>query len=120
MTSNEMLCHLADAFRAMLGERTISSTQTLFSRTLIKWVALHSPLEWPKGVPTMPEVDQRKGGTRPVQFESDRAAVIDLLRRFALPETKHTPHPTFGDLTPGEWQVWGYRHVDHHLRQFGV
>jgi len=29
-------------------------------------------------------------------------------------------HPLFGRLTTAEWGRWGYRHMDHHLRQFGV
>lgn len=30
------------------------------------------------------------------------------------------PHSFFGKLTPGEWAILMYKHVDHHLRQFGV
>jgi hypothetical protein len=33
--------------------------------------------------------------------------------------TKH-PHPFFGGLTPQEWATGMYKHLDHHLRQFGV
>jgi hypothetical protein len=33
--------------------------------------------------------------------------------------TKH-PHFFFGSLTPVEWAVLAYQHLDHHLRQFGV
>lgn len=33
--------------------------------------------------------------------------------------TKH-PHPFFGPLTPHEWSTGMYKHLDHHLRQFGV
>jgi Protein of unknown function (DUF1569) len=33
--------------------------------------------------------------------------------------TKH-PHFFFGPLTPVEWSVLMYQHLDHHLRQFGV
>jgi len=33
--------------------------------------------------------------------------------------TKH-PHPFFGDLTPLEWSTGMYKHLDHHLKQFGV
>jgi hypothetical protein len=33
--------------------------------------------------------------------------------------TKH-PHPFFGTLTPREWSTGMYKHLDHHLRQFGV
>ena len=33
--------------------------------------------------------------------------------------TKH-PHAFFGQLTPEEWARLMYKHLDHHLRQFGV
>jgi hypothetical protein len=33
--------------------------------------------------------------------------------------TKH-PHSFFGRLTPQEWAILMYKHLDHHLRQFGV
>jgi len=33
--------------------------------------------------------------------------------------TRH-PHPFFGALTPEEWGRGTYKHLDHHLRQFGV
>jgi Protein of unknown function (DUF1569) len=33
--------------------------------------------------------------------------------------TRH-PHPFFGALTPEEWSRGMYKHLDHHLRQFGA
>jgi hypothetical protein len=30
------------------------------------------------------------------------------------------PHPFFGALTPHEWGTGMYKHLDHHLRQFGA
>lgn len=33
--------------------------------------------------------------------------------------TRH-PHPFFGSLTPHAWSRGMYKHLDHHLRQFGV
>jgi hypothetical protein len=30
------------------------------------------------------------------------------------------PHTFFGNMTPEEWATLMYKHVDHHLRQFGV
>lgn len=30
------------------------------------------------------------------------------------------PHSFFGPLTPDEWSTLMYKHLDHHLRQFGV
>jgi hypothetical protein len=29
------------------------------------------------------------------------------------------PHPFFGEMTPLEWSTGMYKHLDHHLRQFG-
>ena len=33
--------------------------------------------------------------------------------------TRH-PHPFFGPLTPQAWSRGMYKHLDHHLRQFGA
>jgi uncharacterized protein DUF1569 len=33
--------------------------------------------------------------------------------------TRH-PHPFFGSLTPQQWSRGTYKHLDHHLRQFGA
>jgi hypothetical protein len=120
LTSNEMLCHVADSFRATLGERPAATAETLLQRTIVKWIALHTSLPWPQGVPTRPEVDPKRGGTKPIEFERDRGAVLDLIRRFISPDARHARHPTFGAMTRNEWLVWAYRHTDHHLRQFGV
>ena len=120
MTPHEMLCHLGDSFAGVLGERPITSAETWLYRTVVRYIALHTTLAWPKGSPTRPEVDQSVGGTKPVEFEKDRERAIALLRRFAAPEAPLTRHPLFGELTHEEWMIWGYRHTDHHLRQFAL
>lgn len=120
LTPHEMLCHLSDSFSAELGGRQISSAETWFSRIVIKRVALHTSFRWPQGVDTRPEVDPRRGGTKPADFDRDRTTVVELLRRFASIEARYSRHPTFGELTKEEWLLWGYGHVDHHLRQFGL
>ena len=120
MTAHQMVCHLSDSFLTVLGERPASSKETWASRTIVKYIALHTKLPWPHGVQTMPEVDQKIGGTKPVEFERDRQKTLDLLRRFVLPETRQWRHPAFGAMSRDEWMLWGYGHVDHHLRQFGA
>jgi hypothetical protein len=62
-----------------------------------------------------------------VQDERDlameRERLCGLIDRFAAagPQgcTTH-PHSFFGRLTPDEWAILMYKHLDHHLRQFGV
>ena len=101
------------------GERKPGAVDTVLTRTLVRWVALHAPLQWPHGVKTVREVDQvAGGGTALAEWERDTA---ELLRRIENCHELRTfpPHPIFGPLTLAEWGVWGFRHVDHHLRQFG-
>ena len=56
-------------------------------------------------------------------FEREKARLIDLVTQFSTGGeaicTTH-PHPFFGKLTPNEWATGMYKHLDHHLRQFGV
>jgi Protein of unknown function (DUF1569) len=121
MTAHQAVCHMSDSFRNMMSPAAISSVATPFSRTFVRWIALHSGLPWPHGVKTRPEVDQEIGGTRPVEFVQDRRQLEALIEQFASRRCEDLqPHPMFGRLTTREWQHWGWRHTDHHLRQFGV
>lgn len=119
MTPHQAMCHLADSFRAMMSPSPITSISNLFTRTVLRWVAIHSGLKWPHGVKTMPEVDQDIGGTKPIEFMRDKRELEKLMDQFTQ-RTADTlqPHPIFGKLSTTEWQRWGWLHVDHHLRQF--
>lgn len=120
MTAHEMLCHLADSFEGVMGERPVSNAETWFMRTIGKWVAINTSLPWPKGVPTRPEVDPRASGTRPADFAHDQQRLLTLLDRFLATDTSGMRHPVFGPMSHTEWLYWGYAHMDHHLRQFGA
>ena len=54
---------------------------------------------------------------------TERKRLLGLLDRFSAGGpagcTTH-PHPFFGPLTPQEWSILMYKHLDHHLRQFGA
>jgi hypothetical protein len=57
------------------------------------------------------------------RFADEKLRLLSWTDRFAAagPErcTKH-PHCFFGSMTPDEWAIMGYKHLDHHLRQFGA
>jgi len=122
MNAHQMVCHLVDSYGLAMGLKEASEDITFLNRTLVRWVGLHTPLPWPKGVPTRPEMDQLSGGTRPTEFALDAAALTAAIRQFAQnPRTfQFGRHPIFGDLTEWEWMRWGYLHADHHFRQFGL
>lgn len=119
MSAHQMVCHLCDSFRAVTGRKPVSHASSLLQRTIVKWIALFLPVPWPAGIPTRPELDQELGGTRPVDFAADVAQLEALLDQFAEAKDREA-HPTFGRLSEGVWLRWGYLHMDHHLRQFGV
>lgn len=56
-------------------------------------------------------------------FSAERQRLLDAVARFSAggPErcTTH-PHCFFGPMTADEWALLGYKHLDHHLRQFGA
>jgi hypothetical protein len=120
MSVEQMVCHLCDSYRGVLGEKALGSKSGLFERALMKWAALRLPMKWPHGVATMPEMEQGVGGTPPAEFEKDRMELLEVFTRFCTAAgTLRASHPIFGRMTPWEWQRWGYLHADHHLRQFG-
>ena len=122
MTPHQMICHLTDSFKAGTGEKAVGASDNMLNRTLVKWIALYAPVHWPHGVRTRPEMDQHAGGTKPVQFEPDRAALCDIIDRFSRQQRDFEwgSHPLFGRMPDRDWHRWGYLHVDHHLRQFRV
>jgi hypothetical protein len=128
MTPHEMVCHLSDSLRMVMGDKACSPAPRkdlpapFLPRGFVKWFALEVPLPWPKGVPTRPEVDPQDRGTRPAVFDADRGQLLALHERFTRRpmEFTYAPHPIFGVMTETEWMRWAYLHADHHLRQFGL
>ncbi len=56
-------------------------------------------------------------------FERERTQLIDAINSFTAKGaaccSRH-PHPFFGPLQPEQWSILMYKHLDHHLRQFGA
>ena len=92
------------------------------TRTLVRWLAFYAPLKWPHGVPTMPENDQERDGTPPENFKRDLDALVTMIGRLTSEQRdfQWQRHPLFGEMSERDWMRWGYLHIDHHLRQFGV
>jgi hypothetical protein len=122
MNAGQMLRHLIDGFGAMTSERPVPSISTWAHRHLMKPMALRLPFRWPKGVPTLPEVDAERGGSRPKEFAADQAELATILRRATRKprDFRFGEHPLFGAMNEWEWMRWAYLHVDHHFRQFGI
>lgn len=86
---------------------------------LVKRLALGNDEPMRRNSPTVPEIvvaDERV-------LDDERRRLAGLIGRFAAAGpsgcTTH-PHSFFGRLTPRQWAELMYKHLDHHLRQFGV
>ena len=56
-------------------------------------------------------------------FAAEQRRLLDWVDRFSTGGPRQCtthPHCFFGSMTPIEWAVMGYKHIDHHLRQFGA
>ncbi len=56
-------------------------------------------------------------------FEKEKENLIALIKRFhqnGANNTPSDPHPFFGKMDAAEWDSLTYKHLDHHLRQFGA
>jgi len=118
MNAAQMLAHCADALRNATGELPIALVPMPFARNgLVRWLMIDL-VPFPKGAPTARELRARA----PASIAEERDALLALLDRFA-PEhgpVPWAPHPLFGTLTPAQWGRLAHKHLDHHLRQFGV
>ena len=53
-------------------------------------------------------------------FEKEKAVLIDLINNFNEANIQGEQHPVFGKINKPNWSKATWKHLDHHLRQFGV
>ena len=119
MNSAQMLAHCAALVRVALGEEVVPRLfiGRIFGPFFRK--GFLGPQPFPRNSPTAKQfvvVDQR-------EFEKEKQQLLTLLERLHhAGETKVTrnPHAFFGQITPKQWGETQWKHVDHHLRQFGA
>ncbi len=121
MNPAQMLAHCSLGLEMAAGE--IRPPRALMGRILgpvIKPIALRDEEQMRRNSPTSKELvvigEER-------DFEAERKRLSGLIDRFAAAGTAGCtshPHAFFGSLTPDEWAILMVKHLDHHLRQFGV
>ncbi|MCC6245852.1 MAG: DUF1569 domain-containing protein [Gemmatimonadaceae bacterium] len=118
MSAPQMLAHCTDALRMGLAELPVTPKSAKLPRlAIVKWLFLNV-LPFPKNAPTARELVSRA----PAPFDEERAHLIALMGKVGTPDalTRFAEHPLFGPLTREQWGQLAYKHLDHHLRQFGV
>lgn len=118
MAPHGMLCHLIDSFRMTFGEARFDVRNSGWNGWLGRWFVIDCPLPWPKGkIQAPPEFFQT---TPEHDFQWDRNRVSEYIGRFSVgPHQTWGVSPLLGPLSPRQWGKLSWRHLDHHLRQFG-
>ncbi len=119
MNATEMLLHCnrcnEDVFR---GSEVHTKTTT--KQYLLRMVALYLAPRFKKNIKGAAE-NETAGKTDASLFEEEKERFIQLVRRFPQHKAPLTlPHIAFGNLSTQQWGIALYKHMDHHLRQFGV
>jgi Protein of unknown function (DUF1569) len=119
MNVAQMMAHCSAWMEIAAGEKSPprSLIGLIVGRLAKKSILGEEPVR--RNMPTMKSLivnDER-------QFAEEQRRLLDWVDRFSAggPEqcTTH-PHSFFGPMTPVEWAIMGYKHLDHHLRQFSV
>lgn len=120
MNLAQMLAHCSVGMEVAMGR--IRPPRVLIGRIIgpaVKRVALRDGEPMRRNSPTS-KVFLMKGDR---DFGTEQRRLSGLIDEFiaAGPAccTTH-PHASFGPLTPNEWGILMYKHLDHHLRQFGA
>jgi hypothetical protein len=116
LTAATLLPHLIDSLEVALGERSVEVKRCVFNSPLGRWFVIDAPIPWPKGTSSVPEYFV----SQPEIFARDHERARSLVERFGKGRAQpFGQSPMLGKLTPDQWARLNYRHLDHHLRQFG-
>jgi len=117
MTVNQMLKHTNESILIAFGEKTLKINFLMrFLGKMMKNKVFNS--EFKKNSPTAPEFIFKEE----YDFEGAKNELISNFSQFAKghDSIKITNHPFWGKMSFEDWDKLMWKHLDHHLRQFGV
>lgn len=117
MTSAQMLHHCQMPLNIILKKNDYGVKPNWLINLLFK-KSMYSDKLWRKNLPTAPgfKIVEQK------DFHFEKKEITSLIDALYEQREKNEwhPHPAFGQLTKEQWGKMQYKHLDHHLRQFGV
>jgi len=119
MNVSQMLAHCKAPLEVALGDKVLkhSFIGWLFGKTAKKQML--KGVTFKHNLPTEASFivkDQR-------EFAKEQDELLTLIKRFSETDPRSIAarvHPFFGKMTIDEWGILQWKHLDHHLRQFGV
>jgi hypothetical protein len=116
MSVDQMLWHVNVSMREAVGDYTPELKPLPVPKALLRWLVLTMP--WGRGARTRPDMY----AVSSYDFDAQRAECLSLIDRIvARPLSGEWPDSaSMGRMTGRHWSRLTAKHLDHHLRQFGV
>lgn len=120
MEVGQMLKHCQYPLRIALGRYNFTKKPNPFLKLLFKAFkkSMYNDKLWKPNLPTSKGLKVIKQKN----FKEEKDKLMVLINDFHGEKDKESwnPHPMFGRFTNEQWGKMQYKHLDHHLRQFGV
>jgi len=117
MSVGQMAWHCLGRLNIMLEKNDYGLKPNWLAKVFFK-KSLYNDKPWSKGLPTAKFLKAKEDKN----FIAEKEKLIELLNEaYSQREPKEwNPHPGFGYFTHNQWGQMQYKHLDHHLKQFGV
>ena len=117
MTTGQMCWHCQYPLKLAIKNKENTSKGNWFIKLFFK-KSLYNDKPWRKNLPTSPQLK----ASEPKDFKEERDKLKSLVNDFHALKGRELwhPHPIFGTFTKEQWGQLSYKHLDHHLTQFGV
>ncbi len=118
MKVEQMLAHVQVPIGVAVGTRQIK--RTLMGRIFGPMVKpiLYNEKPFKRSLPTDPSFVMIN--TTDKKFEEEKQQLLEMVNDFSEKTIVNEVHPFFGKMTKDQWSIGTWKHLDHHLQQFGV
>ena len=113
----QMLAHVQVPMGVALGTHTVKGNWLMKLILPLFKKNLYDEKPWKPGLPT-DKTFIMTGQSK--DFENEKNQLLDKINRFTETNMISEQHPVFGKLTKEQWSKATWKHIDHHLKQFGV
>jgi len=115
----QMLAHCSESLSMAMGTKEVK--RSFISRIIGPMFKkkMMGDVPFDKNLPTAKEIKMH--GSK--DFTEEQQRLVAAIKTFNAAGRAGVPphvHPLLGKLTTDEWGMNAYKHLDHHLKQFGV
>ena len=116
MSVDQMLWHVNTTLQLHLGEIPAPRERVPLPRSVMKFLVLNLP--WPRGTPTLARLVAKQH----YDFADEHQRCLRLIDKFTSKRLDEDwpENPIFGRVSGADISRLQAKHLDHHLKQFGV